>query len=95
VYASRTTGKYDHVSALAGAIDVKGHSVRRGNSQLVHVCNLAWGTGGPRGTSVAWEGRVASYGAAGPGRGGYAIAFAAAQARKNSALSFGVRSCVS
>lgn len=41
MHATRATGKYHHVTALAGATDVKGHAVRRANSQLVHVCNLA------------------------------------------------------
>jgi hypothetical protein len=41
VHASRATGKDDHISALAGTTDVQGHSVGRGNSQLIHVYNPA------------------------------------------------------
>jgi hypothetical protein len=41
VHASRAAGKDDHLSALAGTTDVQGHSVRRGNSQLIHIHNSA------------------------------------------------------
>jgi hypothetical protein len=40
-HASRAAGKDDHLSALAGTTDVQGHSVRRGNSQLIHAHNPA------------------------------------------------------
>jgi hypothetical protein len=46
VHASRATGQDDYLKALTGTTDVQGHSVRRGNSQLIYVHNPAGKAGG-------------------------------------------------